>query len=736
MIINKRYTRSLRKNIVFYVSSSVLTAVSVFIFLTMFSAGVVTQDKINGFFSDNKVEDFEIITMKPITDEEIEEIEDKYLASVEKNVYANFDIGEKQIRVFEPTSDVNKYCVIEGDDISDSEDILLSKDYALENDISIGDNLKLGGKEFKVCGYASRPDYIYMLRDIKDNYVNKADFGIAIAKEIPSDECSEYYSIICDDDNVSELRKYIDDNYTTISYMDAENNQRIRYARNNPKNFILMSVLILPVLLLLVMIMVSVVLMRMIKDERKIIGTLIALGYRKKRLKLFYSVYAVIPAVTGTLLGILSAYLFIGKVSDFICKNFENIFEKPELSVTAIVICVVLPVILYTIAAYIEISKVLRKNVVLLLQNRANGDKARRNLKLKNLSFSKKFRLKLLWNNKIRSFTVLLGVIISCLAMEFGFICNNSTAEFIDTSIDKIGKLNNQYYLTHYCDEGSYDGEEYLLYKSFQESENDKSFSLIGVGEDNKSLDLKDTNGDPVSIGNGYYITEIVSLLYGLERGDVLKFYNPASLESYEAKIDGIIDNPVQAILYTSEKNARNIIDAEEGTYNLILSDEKLDIPDDDTAASISKDSLKDQLNTVLESTNKMIIMMIGLGIILCVMVIFMMVNMIIDENKNNISMLKVLGYSDKKINKLVLNVNHILVPIGMLLSVPLSLKICDVYFSMMIEDFACHIPAKMNIQGIIICFAVLVISYFSSLFLMRKKVGKVRMTDSLKEEH
>ena len=287
MIINKRYTRSLRKNIVFYVSSSVLTAVSVFIFLTMFSAGVVTQDKINGFFSDNKVEDFEIITMKPITDEEIEEIEDKYLASVEKNVYANFDIGEKQIRVFEPTSDVNKYCVIEGDDISDSEDILLSKDYALENDISIGDNLKLGGKEFKVCGYASRPDYIYMLRDIKDNYVNKADFGIAIAKEIPSDECSEYYSIICDDDNVSELRKYIDDNYTTISYMDAENNQRIRYARNNPKNFILMSVLILPVLLLLVMIMVSVVLMRMIKDERKIIGTLIALGYRKKTAEAF-----------------------------------------------------------------------------------------------------------------------------------------------------------------------------------------------------------------------------------------------------------------------------------------------------------------------------------------------------------------------------------------------------------------------------------------------------------------
>jgi len=73
--------------------------------------------------------------MKPFTDEEIEEIEEKYHASVEKNVFANFDIGEKQIRVFEPTSDVNKYCVIEGNDISDSEDILLSKDYASKNDI-------------------------------------------------------------------------------------------------------------------------------------------------------------------------------------------------------------------------------------------------------------------------------------------------------------------------------------------------------------------------------------------------------------------------------------------------------------------------------------------------------------------------------------------------------------------------------------------------------------------------
>lgn len=735
MIINKRYIRSIKKNIIFYISSSVLTAVAIFIFMTLFSAGVVTQNKISEFFDDNLVEDHQIMTILPISDDQLEKIESDYSVIMEKNVYANFDIGEKQIRMFEPTSKVNKYAVIEGNDLSSENDLLLSRDYAENNKISIGDSIELGGINFNVCGYTARPDYLYMLRELTDSYADKENFGIAIAKEIPSDSCAEYYSIRDKGDKIVELRKYINEEFTTVSYVNRNNNQRIRYAQSSPRNFIVMSVLILPVLLMLIMIIVSVVLMRMIKEERKIIGTLTALGYRKKHFKRFYSVYAVIPAAVGTVLGIAASFIFIGSVSGFVQKNFENIFTGSKISLISVGICVFLPVALYTIAAYIEISRTLKKNAVTLLQNRIDSSKKRHGFGFKNMSFNNKFRLRLVWNNKMRSVTVLLGVIISCLAMEFGFICNNSTSDFIDTSIDKIGDFNYEYYMKELWDEGSFDGDDFLMYKSFQESENNKKFSMIGCRDNSSMLKLKDLDGNTVDIGDGYYITEIAASLYGIEKGSKFSFYDAASLESFDVVIDGIIDDPVQAILYTSEKNAGNIMEIEEGKYNLILSDEKLDISDDETAVSVSKESLKDQLNTVLEATKKMIIMMIALGIVICVLVIFMMVNMVIEENKNNISMLKVLGYRNREINRLVLNVNHILVLFGMILSVPLSLLICDVYFGMMIENFACHIPSVLKISGIIICFGVLIVSYFVALCLLRKKVGRIKMTNSLKEE-
>ena len=45
-----------------------------------------------------------------------------------------------------------------------------------------------------------------------------------------------------------------------------------------------------------------------------------------------------------------------------------------------------------------------------------------------------------------------------------------------------------------------------------------------------------------------------------------------------------------------------------------------------------------------------MIDTMVGLGIVICIASVYVAVNMLVSENRRNISMLKVLGYSDRKI--------------------------------------------------------------------------------------
>lgn len=60
-------------------------------------------------------------------------------------------------------------------------------------------------------------------------------------------------------------------------------------------------------------------------------------------------------------------------------------------------------------------------------------------------------------------------------------------------------------------------------------------------------------------------------------------------------------------------------------------------------------------------------------GVVLGVFVLYLIINMIVAETATNISVMKVLGFSQKEISNRVLNVNHILVCIGYLIGIPVA---------------------------------------------------------------
>ena len=124
---------------------------------------------------------------------------------------------------------------------------------------------------------------------------------------------------------------------------------------------------------------------------------------------------------------------------------------------------------------------------------------------------------------------------------------------------------------------------------------------------------------------------------------------------------------------------------------------------------------------------------LIGIGAIICVASIYVAVNMLVSENKSNISMLKVLGYRDKQINQIVLSVNHILLPIGFLLSIPLVFASTN-WFMVFLAEFIGALP-KAYVAPLSFVYTALLVcsSYFGSLFLLRRKVSKVDMVESLK---
>ena len=96
--------------------------------------------------------------------------------------------------------------------------------------------------------------------------------------------------------------------------------------------------------------------------------------------------------------------------------------------------------------------------------------------------------------------------------------------------------------------------------------------------------------------------------------------------------------------------------------------------------------------------------------------------------------MLKVLGYQDRQIDRIVLSAHHILLPLGILLSVPAVYATAKAFFLLMVDYGVMLIEIHIELKSYLISIGITTLCYFVSLWLLRRKVKKVDMIESLKD--
>lgn len=257
---------------------------------------------------------------------------------------------------------------------------------------------------------------------------------------------------------------------------------------------------------------------------------------------------------------------------------------------------------------------------------------------------------------------------------------------------------------------------------------------MIGTADSNPYLNFRDKDGNPVSLKEGYYITSLAQLTFGWQAGDQVTVYNPLSLEKKEIRIAGIIQNNVQKSILTTKALAAELTGLEENSFNCIVSDRALSIPEAKIAQESRRSDITDQAKTMTKQMNFLLQMMIGLGMIICIAAVYVAVNMLVTESRGNISMLKVLGYRDSQINKILLRIHHVLLPIGILLSVPCVYAAAHAFFLWMVEFGVMLMDTYIAPKSYLISILLTAGCYFGSLWLLRRKVKKVDMIESLKD--
>lgn len=143
----------------------------------------------------------------------------------------------------------------------------------------------------------------------------------------------------------------------------------------------------------------------------------------------------------------------------------------------------------------------------------------------------------------------------------------------------------------------------------------------------------------------------------------------------------------------------------------------------------------REKYESLLSTTAVVYKILLFAGILICILIVNLLSSMVIEENSRNISMLKVLGYRSGEIRRIVLLPNHILVPVSYLLSIPFTLLLTNAMMADTIENSGVLIETVVRPQTLILYFLIVMAAYLVSLLFAGRKLQKVNMVESLKEE-
>lgn len=737
MILNKRIKRSFKKNLSFYLCSIILTMLTSAFMMACISTGNTLKSSVNSFMKDNAVENAEFNTYLNMDDTGISKLEQEYNVLIEKNRYKDIQSGESTLRTFAQTEKVNKYEVVEGTDISSDSDILITKRYAEENDISIGDKLELDGTSFIVTGFATKADYLYMLESLSDVYRNNSTFALTIVTDnafenINEDENS-YYGIIYNDSNELDVRKTINDDYKFMRYLSEDANTRISLAKNEGDSVNFMAQGGCPVLFIVVVAIIAMVLSRMIKKETTLLGTFLALGYKKINIVRYYAKYGLIPGVLGSLLGFCLRPIFTSAMVGFYIDNdFEYYHYDLKYSVVATLVALIVPTLLYVLTTIIVVVPMLNKPAIQLLNNVHNSKRSVRMFVGKKMRVFRKMQFRSIFGHVSRSLVVLLGIGISSMCIMVGFNSYNTMQYIIDHGVEDTVAYKYQYIL-NYIGEGIPDKGEGVLSNSYEVDGSTVQLTLIGMDDDTEYYPLETKDGTDIDTDQ-YYITTSASKAFGVGKGDKITFRNSITLEEYEREISGIISDDMHVYLYTGKDNAADIMGVNENSYNIIVSAEEIDIPENECTLTVNKGSSKDSLQELLTPIMTVVYILVIIGFILALFILYLIVNMIVEESISTISLSKVLGLNKREISRMILNTNHILVLLGFIIGIPAAYVLSCILYKDAIAQYGMSFNVKVNPIYTIIAFIIIWVAYYIALKLLKHKAFKTNMVEALKD--
>jgi len=657
----------------------------------------------------------------------------------------------------------------------DSSQCLLDEDFFKANNLNLGEYIYpiINGNKvkLKIVGCVKSPEFVYTLKDASEIIADNKRFGIVYVKQSFGEAIfglnGSINNISIQIFNGSDVKNVKDDvkkalkNYGVKSVIDRDEETSSKMISEKIKQLKSMGGTFPVIFFMVASIIIYIMMGRMVENQRTQIGVLKAVGFTNMQVLAYYMSYSAMIALIGSFIGsILGTYMGVAMT-----KLYNQYFNLP-LAEVKIYGEYVIPAFILTLIFCLFAGYHSCKIIFKIMPSEAMRQKSPQSGKKiiideidviwKNISHLGKIILRNLFRYKKRALLTSLGVIFSSaillvalsmgdsmdfmIKQQYGNIQNYDIKVKLSKLIS-IEELNNIKNITHVKE------MEPILETGVEISNGwkSKTVGFTALVKEPEMYKVEDKSGNAMSIpSNGVLISEKLANTLGVKVNDSvnIKFYFPGK-EKKEMVVRGIVVQYLGLSTYTSMDNLNSILGEGMIASSAVLKLDNINFENEikdklkDMPNVTSVESKSDSLNALLSAMGAMqasIGVYIMLAAILLSAVLYNIATINIFERQRELATLKVLGFSNNEVKKLIFNENYIIVILGMIVGLPFGKWLGASLMASSSTD-AYTIPYVVEFKTYIIAIILtLLFTAITNLTLM-KKIKALDMIEVLKNK-
>lgn len=753
--LNKRFLRELKGELAKYIVIFVFMTAVIGLISGFLIADGSMYDTYNKSFEKYNIEDgnFELYSK---ADESVIDKLEKENVTIYENFYKeenvvrhnnikNDEDSQSTLRFYVNREEIDKVDLMEGSLPEDINEIAIDRMYAVNNDIKVQDTLTVGSRILKVTGLVALSDYSSLFSDNSDTMFDSLKFGVGVVSQKCFDAYDDthinyVYSWLYDnkpeDDKEAKLMaddfvKTISANAILVNYIPQYINQAIHFTGDDIGSDRSMMIVLLYVLIVIMAFVFAVTTNNTIVKEANVIGTLRASGYTRGELLRHYILLPIIVTIFGALVGNILGYTVF---KDIFVATYYGSYSLPTYhtlwNADAFLLTTVVPVIIMLVINIVIIGCRLKLSPLKFLRRDLSGKQKKKAMRLPAFRFFNRFRLRIIIQNMPNYITLFIGILFANVLLLFGIMLGPMLTHYQNEITDKL-IAKHQYVLKALVDVDDNAAEKYCVKTLATIEGRLKSEDVLVYGVKDNSI-YADINTASLK-DNEVYITNGYADKFRIKKGDKITLKEKYDDNEYEFTVKDMYDYPSSFAIFMSDATFKNVFDKSEDYYSGYFSDNILDINEKYVATQITLDDLTKVSRQLDRSMGETFNLVKIFAVVLFAVLMFLLTKLIVEKNTTSISMVKILGYSNREISRLYVTSTTIVVVLSVALSIGLSVVIMNYLFRVFMEEMSGWISCYYAPHIFPVMFILNITVYVVISFFMMAKIKKIPMDEALK---